>query len=100
MSHPRHVRDWAAWLAVLGDPSRLSLLLMIARDGPISVSELANASGLRPTTVSHSLRLLRAHDMVHTERDGQVVRYRLAGHPTNLLLRYMTAADHVDRESR
>ncbi|MBW0092512.1 winged helix-turn-helix transcriptional regulator [Pseudonocardia sp. KRD-184] len=59
VNHPRQVVGWAAWFAVLGDPSRLMLLVLIARDGPISVSDLAAASGLKATTVSHSLRLLR-----------------------------------------
>ncbi|GAA3229095.1 metalloregulator ArsR/SmtB family transcription factor [Pseudonocardia petroleophila] len=99
MSHPRQVVGWAAWFAVLGDPSRLMLLVLIARDGPISVSDLAAASGLKATTVSHSLRLLRVHEMVRTERDGHTVLYRSAPHPvTDLLDRVVDPAgpDHED----
>jgi len=103
VSHPRQVVGWAAWFAVLGDPSRLMLLVLIARDGPISVSDLAAASGLKATTVSHSLRLLRVHDMVRTARDGHTVLYRSAPHPvTDLLDRVLTPAGpaHEDAAPR
>jgi ArsR family transcriptional regulator, lead/cadmium/zinc/bismuth-responsive transcriptional repressor len=64
--------------AVLGDPTRLMLLTCIKAAGPISVSDLAAATGLNDTTVSQTLRYLRASQTVSTERDGRVVRYRLA----------------------
>lgn len=95
MSHPRQVLAWAAWFAVLGDPSRLTLLVLIARHGPISVSDLAAASGLKSTTVSHSLRLLRVHDMVHTERDGHTVLYRSAPHRVTELLDHVLGPDRM-----
>lgn len=69
------------------------LLLVIHRDGPICVSDLAATTGLKSTTVSHSLRLLRAHDMVHSERDGHKMCYRLTDHRANALL------DHVSEPS-
>lgn len=93
MSHPPHVTSWAARFALLGDPSRLMLLLTIHRDGPICVSNLAEATGLKHTTVSHSLRLLRAHDLVHAERDGHRVCYRLADHSANALLDHVLAPE-------
>jgi hypothetical protein len=30
-----------------------------------------------PARVSHALRLLRAHDLVRSERDGRMIRYEL-----------------------
>jgi DNA-binding transcriptional ArsR family regulator len=77
VAHPEHVNQWAERFAVLGDPSRLRLLLLIHRRGPISVSALSDASGLKPTTVSHALRLLRIAGMVDTTRDGHSRLYRL-----------------------
>ena len=64
--------------ALLGDPSRLRLLTCIAAAGPISVSDLAAATGLAEATVSQTLRHLRASQAVDAHRDGRVVRYRLA----------------------
>jgi DNA-binding transcriptional ArsR family regulator len=64
--------------ALLGDPTRLMLLTCIEAAGPISVSDLAAATGINDTTVSQTLRYLRASEAVTAERDGRVIRYRLA----------------------
>ncbi len=96
MPHPPHVLAWSTTFALLGDPSRLMLLLLIHREGPICVSELADRSGLKHTTVSHSLRLLRAHNMVHAERDGHRVCYRRSEHSASPLLDHVLAPD-IDR---
>jgi ArsR family transcriptional regulator, lead/cadmium/zinc/bismuth-responsive transcriptional repressor len=63
---------------LLGDPTRLTLLTCIQAAGPISVSDLAAATGFNDTTVSQTLRYLRATGAVTAERDGRVIRYRLA----------------------
>jgi len=63
---------------MLGDPTRLMLLTCIKAAGPISVSDLAAATGISDTTVSQTLRFLRAAQTVSTERDGRVIRYQLA----------------------
>jgi DNA-binding transcriptional ArsR family regulator len=76
----------AKTFALLGDPTRLTLLTCIKAAGPISVSDLAAATGFNDTTVSQTLRHLRAADVVHAERDGRVIRYRLAGGPVVALL--------------
>ena len=64
--------------AVLGDPTRLMILTCIKAAEPISVSDLAAATGVNDTTVSQTLRYLRASQIVGTERDGRIIRYRLA----------------------
>jgi DNA-binding transcriptional ArsR family regulator len=51
------------------------LLVCIHAAGPISVSDLAD---LNEDTVSQTLRFLRANQSVAGERDGRVIRYRLA----------------------
>ena len=72
--------------ALLGDPTRLTLLTCIKAAGPISVSDLAAATGINDTTVSQTLRHLRAAEAVCAERDGRVIRYRLADGPVANLL--------------
>src|SRR6202051_4745653 len=67
----------ARQFAVLADPTRLTLLTCIKAAGPISVSDLAAATGVNDTTVSQTLRYLRAAGTVSTERDGRIIRYRL-----------------------
>ena len=83
------VAGWAECFAALGDPSRLALLVAIAASGPISVSDLAVAADLQDTTASHALALLRAGGAVVAERDGRVVRYRLADPRVRELLAFM-----------
>jgi ArsR family transcriptional regulator, lead/cadmium/zinc/bismuth-responsive transcriptional repressor len=71
---------------VLADPTRLTLLLAIKAAEPISVSDLAAATGINDTTVSQTLRYLRASQTVVAEREGRIVRYRLASTPATALL--------------
>lgn len=84
------VHTWANRFAVLGDPSRLTLLLCIDRAGHICVSDLAVVTGLKTTTVSQALRLLRAEGIVTTHRDGRVIRYELTDETVRVLLGKVT----------
>jgi len=72
--------------AVLGSPSRLTILLALHHAGPISVSDLAVAADMTDSSVSQALRLLKTAGVVRSERDGRVVRYRLACEQTAGLL--------------
>jgi DNA-binding transcriptional ArsR family regulator len=78
LGEPSNIAAWAERFAVVGDPSRLALLICIARAGPISVTDLATAADMNDTTVSQALRLLRASGIVTPHRDGRIVRYELA----------------------
>ena len=70
--------DTAARLfRALGDAARLRLVAQLA-DGDACVSELAEATGDRLSTVSQRLRLLRAERLVDSRRDGRRVYYHLA----------------------
>ncbi len=72
-----HVTTWANRFSLVSDPHRLALLLAIRQAGPISVTDLAMATGMNATTVSQALRLLKAAGVVTGTRDGRVIRYRL-----------------------
>ena len=78
LGDPAAIRARARLFALLGDPTRLALLTCIQAAGPISVSDLAAATGINDTTVSQTLRFLRAGEVVSAERDGRIIRYRLA----------------------
>jgi ArsR family transcriptional regulator, lead/cadmium/zinc/bismuth-responsive transcriptional repressor len=80
------IEDRARRFALLGDPTRLALLTCIHAAGPISVSDLAAATGINDVTVSQTLRYLRAAQAVSAQRDGRVVRYQLASTPIKALL--------------
>jgi ArsR family transcriptional regulator, lead/cadmium/zinc/bismuth-responsive transcriptional repressor len=83
---PAAIQARAKAFAVLSDPTRLTLLIAIKAAGPISVSDLAAATGLNDTTVSQTLRYLRAAQVVSAERDGRVIRYQLADGPVAALV--------------
>ena len=86
LDRPEVIAARARQFAVLADPTRLTLLTAIKAAGPISVSDLAAATGINDATVSQTLRYLRASQTVIAERDGRVVRYRLASTPVTDLL--------------
>jgi ArsR family transcriptional regulator, lead/cadmium/zinc/bismuth-responsive transcriptional repressor len=77
LDDPAALRERARRFALLSDPTRLTLLTCISAAGPISVSDLAAATGVAAGTASQTLRHLRASRAVEAEREGRVVRYRL-----------------------
>ena len=83
---PAGIQARAQRFAILADPTRLTILTCIQAAGPISVSDLAAATGINDATVSQTLRYLRASQTVTSEREGRVVRYRLASTPVTALL--------------
>ena len=84
-SEDRNFDDMAEVFALLGDPSRLRLLFAL-RDGERRVGELARIVGASESSVSHALRLLRAHRVVEVRRVGRLAFYRLSdGHVRTLL---------------
>jgi DNA-binding transcriptional ArsR family regulator len=95
LGDPASVRTLAQHFAVLADPTRLMLLICIRAAGPISVSDLAVATGLQDATVSQALRYLRASQIVTPQRHGRVIRYQLADHPVSeLLANHQAAPSH------
>ncbi len=77
---------------LMGDPSRLSILLFVL-DGPRAVGEIAAATGLSASLVSHHLRLLRAGRLVRAERRGKQVFYAVDDEHIRSVLTDM--AEHV-----
>lgn len=86
LGDPEGVAIWAQRFSLLADPGRLALLICIQAAGPISVTDLALATGITDTTVSQALRLLRTAGVVAPQRDGRIVRYTLADEAIGWLL--------------
>jgi ArsR family transcriptional regulator, lead/cadmium/zinc/bismuth-responsive transcriptional repressor len=70
------VPDVAGLFALLADPTRLRLLAALAT-GELCVCDLAAATGINRTTVSHQLRTLREGRLVKSRRQGRVIFYAL-----------------------
>ena len=66
----------AALFALLADPTRLRLLAALS-SGELCVCDLAAATGINRTTVSHQLRTLREGWLVRSRREGRVIFYAL-----------------------
>ncbi len=63
-------------LALMGEPSRLRILLL-CYDQPYAVSEIAASLNLSLSLISHHLRLLRSMRILKTEKQGKQVIYSL-----------------------
>ena len=66
----------APLLRALAEPRRLALLLLLA-DGPRTVKELQEATGLGQPLVSHHLKALREQGLVRVEPRGRSNVYEL-----------------------
>ena len=85
-------QDLAAIFSVLADPTRVRLVQALA-ERELCVCDLANVLGLRQSTVSHQLRLLRALRIVRFRKEGRVAYYALDdAHVAGLLAQGL---DHV-----
>ena len=69
-------RDLAGVFSILADSSRVRLVQALA-ERELCVCDLANVVGLRQSTVSHQLRLLRALRVVRYRKEGRVAYYAL-----------------------
>ena len=67
----------AAFLKMLASPPRLMILCHLA-DGEKSVGQISEATGLRMSTVSQHMALLRGQNLVTTRRDGTTIYYALS----------------------
>jgi len=72
-------------LKTLGSPHRLLILCQLT-EGPRSVSDLAAFLGLRDSTVSQHLALLRRDGLVETRREGQTIWYSIVSEPAQRIL--------------
>jgi DNA-binding transcriptional ArsR family regulator len=72
-------------LKALGNPHRLMLLCQMI-EGERTVGELAAALGIRESTTSQHLALLRRDGLVQPRRDGQTIWYSIASVPAQRVM--------------
>jgi DNA-binding transcriptional ArsR family regulator len=72
-------------LKSLANRHRLLILCQLV-EGEKSVGELALFLGVRDSTVSQHLALLRKDGLVETRRDGQTIFYSIASEPARRVL--------------
>ncbi len=72
-------------LKALANPHRLLIICQLL-DGECSVGELAAFLGIRDSTVSQHLALLRKDGLVSARRDGQTIWYAISSAPAREVL--------------
>lgn len=80
------VTELADVFSLLGDPGRLRLLMSLLGGGEMCVCDLAATAAMSESSVSHALRLLRAHRIVSVSRRGRMAYYRLDDAHVRMLL--------------
>ncbi len=78
--------ELAETFRLLTDPGRLRLIAALLETDELSVSELAEATGLSQTACSHNLRLLRGQRLVRYRKQGRKVFYTLDDDHIRVLL--------------
>ncbi|MDQ7775524.1 ArsR/SmtB family transcription factor [Paracoccus aminovorans] len=86
---PEAMRQAAAeageFLKMLGNPHRLMILCALS-SGEKSVGQLAAFLGIRDSTVSQHLALLRRDRIIAGRRAGQVIWYRIESEPARRVM--------------
>lgn len=76
LSAQKNIIDLAETFKLLGDPTRLKIILAL-RMGELCVCDLATTLGLSRSAISHQLRLLRNLRLVKFRREGKISFYSL-----------------------
>ena len=62
---------------LLGDPTRLKILLSLSHAKELCVYDLADILGMDNSAISHQLRKLKDGGLVRSHREGATIYYRL-----------------------
>lgn len=62
-------------LKLISEESKLRIMLLLAKEGPLIVTDIAELLEMNQSTVSHHLSLLRNADLVVGEREGRNIFY-------------------------
>ena len=76
----------------LSDPTRLMLAAALGEASELCVCDLAWIAERSQTLVSHHVRALRTHGIVHSRREGKMVMYSLTEEGRKLLASVLPAS--------
>lgn len=91
--------DASELLKALSNRHRLLILCQLI-DGEKSVGQLANFLGVRNSTASQHLALLRRDRIISGHRDGQTIWYRIASQPAREVMQVLYAAYCAESKPR
>ena len=76
MEKTKEITKLANMFSVLGDPTRLGIVLYLM-DKKTSVTDIVNNLGLTQSAVSHQLRILKDAHVLKSEKVGKMVFYSI-----------------------
>ena len=68
----------AEFFNIFSDSTRLRVLLLLIKEGPMCVTKIGEKLALNQPAVSWQMRVLRMANLVSTERDGRFIRYAVS----------------------
>lgn len=72
------ITECACRFGVIGDPTRMKICWLLQHYPELAVSEIAELLDVSISAISHSLKKLKAYELVESRRDFRKVFYRLA----------------------
>lgn len=72
---------------MIGDPTRLKICYLLCRHKELSVGEIAEIVGVSISAISHTLRKLKAANLVRDRRNFRHVYYQLNQTPLESMLK-------------
>lgn len=91
----RAVQDMTAFFKVMGDETRMRIMLLISEESRC-VSDIAAALSMSDSAVSHQLKALKSAGLVKTRRDGKNMYYMLDDEHVNEII--STALAHTEHK--
>lgn len=67
----------AEMFKVLGVDNRIQIIDLLKKNGPLGVNELSETLKISPSAVSQHLKILRHAGLVHSERNGYWIPYKI-----------------------
>lgn len=87
------INDTSEILKILGDPTRLKIVLALTKE-ELCVCDLSSLASVSVSAVSHQLRLLRGQRLVKHRKQGKMVYYTLADEHINKII--AAALEHAE----
>ena len=87
------IGDMCDFFNILGDPTRLKILLLIDNNTTMCVYDIASKLEMTKSAVSHQLALLRQARLISSKKEGKEVFYSLQDDHIKTVVE--TAFEHV-----
>ena len=91
--YKNEIKEMFEFFKILGDPTRLQILLLIDNNTTMCVNDIADKLGMTKSAVSHQLALLRQARLISSKKEGKEVYYSLQDDHIKTVVE--TAFEHV-----